>query len=32
MKNIEKYWNMAKANPKVSAGVVVAVIILIWVL
>jgi hypothetical protein len=32
MKNIDKYWKLAKANPKVSAGVVVAVIIIIWVL
>jgi len=32
MKKIDQYWKLAKANPKVSAGVVVAVILLIWVL
>ena len=32
MKNIEKYWNMAKDNPKVTAGVVVGIIVLIWIL
>ena len=32
MKKIDKYWKLAKANPKVSIGVAVAVIILIWVI
>ena len=32
MKKIDKYWKLAKANPKVSIGVAIAVIILIWVL
>ena len=32
MNNIKKYWKMAKDNPKVTAGVViVAVILLYWV-
>jgi len=32
MKNLKRYWKMAKDNPKVTAGVViVAVIILNWV-
>ena len=32
MKDIKKYWNMEKDNPKVTAGVIiVAVIILTWV-
>ena len=29
MKNIEKYWNMAKDNPKVTAGVIIAIVIII---
>jgi len=32
MKKIDKYWKLATANPKVSAGVIIAVILLIWVL
>jgi len=32
MKNLKKYWNMAKDNPRVSVVVVVVVaIILTWV-
>ena len=32
MKNINKYWKLAKDNPKVTAGVIiVAVILLNWV-
>lgn len=29
MKNLKKYWKMAKDNPKVTAGVIVAVVIII---
>tara|TARA_Y100001970_G_scaffold33437_1_gene41568 strand:- start:1565 stop:1666 length:102 start_codon:yes stop_codon:yes gene_type:complete len=29
MKNIKKYWKMAKDNPKVTAGVIVAIVIII---
>ena len=29
MKDIKKYWKMAKDNPKVTAGVIVAVVIII---
>lgn len=29
MKHIKKYWKMAKDNPKVTAGVIVAVVIII---
>jgi len=32
MKNLEKYIKLAKDNPKVSAGVIVGLIILIWIL
>jgi hypothetical protein len=32
MKNIEKYWNMAKDNPKVTAGVIIAIVVIIaWI-
>ena len=29
MKNIEKYWNMAKDNPKVTAGVIIAIVVIL---
>tara|TARA_Y100000401_G_scaffold34104_1_gene25473 strand:+ start:258 stop:359 length:102 start_codon:yes stop_codon:yes gene_type:complete len=29
MKHIKKYWKMAKDNPKVTGGVIVAVVIII---
>ena len=29
MKHIKKYWKMAKDNPKVTAGVIVAIVIII---
>ena len=29
MKNIKKYWKMAKDNPKVTAGVIIAIVIII---
>jgi|TARA_Y100000114_G_scaffold118064_1_gene112497 hypothetical protein len=29
MKDIKKYWKMAKDNPKVTAGVIVAIVIII---
>ena len=29
MKEIKKYWKMAKDNPKVTAGVIVAIVIII---
>ena len=32
MKNLKPYIKMAKDNPKVSAGVIVGLIILIWIL
>ena len=32
MKNLEKYIKLAKDNPKVTAGVIVGLIILIWLL
>jgi len=32
MKNLEKYIKLAKDNPKVTAGVIVGLIILIWIL
>ena len=28
MKHFEKYWNMAKDNPKVTAGVIIAIVII----
>ena len=31
MKNLKPYIKMAKDNPKVSAGVIVGLIILIWI-
>jgi hypothetical protein len=31
MKNLTKYIELAKDNPKVSAGVIVGLIILIWI-
>ena len=32
MKNLEKYIKLAKQNPKVTAGVIVGIIVLIWIL
>ena len=32
MKNLEKYIKLAKQNPKVSAGIIVGIILLIWIL
>ena len=32
MKNLEKYIKLAKENPKVSAGIIVGIILLIWIL
>jgi hypothetical protein len=32
MKNLEKYIKLAKDNPKVTAGVIVGIIVLIWIL
>ena len=32
MKNLTKYIELAKDNPKISAGVIVGLIILIWIL
>ena len=29
MKQLKKYWNMAKDNPKVSAGVIIAIVVII---
>ena len=29
MKQLKKYWNMAKDNPKVTAGVIIAIVIII---
>ena len=29
MNELKKYWNMAKDNPKVTAGVIIAVVIII---
>ena len=29
MKELKKYWNMAKDNPKVNAGVIIAIVIII---
>ena len=29
MKELKKYWKMAKYNPKVTAGVIVAIVIII---
>ena len=31
MKNLEKYIKLAKENPKVSAGIIVGIILLIWI-
>jgi hypothetical protein len=31
MKNLQKYIKLAKDNPKVSAGVIVGIILLIWI-
>ena len=31
MKNLEKYIKLAKDNPKVTAGVIVGLIVLIWI-
>ena len=32
MKNLTKYIELAKDNPKVTVGVVVGIIVLIWIL
>jgi hypothetical protein len=32
MKNLTKYIELAKDNPKISVGVVVGIIVLIWIL
>jgi hypothetical protein len=32
MKNLTKYIELAKDNPKVTAGVIVGLIVLIWIL
>jgi hypothetical protein len=32
MKNLEKYIKLAKQNPKVTAGVIVGLIVFIWIL
>ena len=29
MKELKRYWNMAKDNPKVTAGVIVAIVVII---
>ncbi len=29
MKELKKYWKMAKDNPKVSAGILIAIIVII---
>ena len=29
MKQLKQYWNMAKDNPKVTAGVIIAIVIII---
>ena len=29
MKELKKYWNMAKDNPKVTAGVIIAIVVII---
>jgi len=31
MKNLQKYIKLAKDNPKVSAGIIVGIILLIWI-
>ena len=31
MKNLNKYIKLAKDNPKVTAGVIVGIILLIWI-
>ena len=31
MKNLQKYIKLAKDNPKVTAGVIVGIILLIWI-
>ena len=32
MNDIKKYWNMAKDNPKVTAGVIIAIVVIIaWI-
>tara|TARA_B100001123_G_scaffold369700_1_gene431533 strand:+ start:467 stop:568 length:102 start_codon:yes stop_codon:yes gene_type:complete len=32
MKHLEKYWNMAKDNPKVTAGIIIAIVVIIaWI-
>jgi hypothetical protein len=29
MKQLKKYWKMAKDNPKVSAGIIIAIVVII---
>ena len=29
MKELKKYWKMAKDNPKVTAGIIIAIVIII---
>ena len=29
MKELKKYWKMAKDNPKVTAGVIIAIVVII---
>jgi len=32
MKQLKKYWKMAKDNPKVTAGIIIAIVIVItWI-
>jgi hypothetical protein len=31
MKNLQKYIKLAEDNPKVSAGIIVGIILLIWI-
>ena len=32
MKHIDKYWKLAKDNPKVTAGIIIAIVIIItWI-
>ena len=31
MKNLQKYIKLAKDNPKVSAGIIVGIILLVWI-
>jgi hypothetical protein len=32
MKHLKKYWKLAKDNPKVTAGIIIAIVIIItWI-